>query len=191
MKTLRLLISVALISATWARPACAASIDFVEVSEGATILVQTSGLGLPVTISAASESASVTVGTTTATSVPLLSIGLTQPGSNTEGGGTGVSDLITARAFVSGSALTGAFQVSFQSDTEVGLSLPVGVVTTLIPETGLPQVVFSGSLPLLGIDLTITALSDLEPVPEPTTLLLWGSSLTGLGLARWRWRKQR
>lgn len=31
----------------------------------------------------------------------------------------------------------------------------------------------------------------LEPVPEPTTLLLWGTTMAGLGLAaRWRRRKQ-
>ena len=31
----------------------------------------------------------------------------------------------------------------------------------------------------------------LEPVPEPTTLLLWGSTMVGLGLAtRWRRREQ-
>jgi hypothetical protein len=27
---------------------------------------------------------------------------------------------------------------------------------------------------------------DLSPVPEPTTLLLWGTTMAGLGLARWR-----
>jgi hypothetical protein len=29
----------------------------------------------------------------------------------------------------------------------------------------------------------------LEPVPEPTTLLLWGTTMAGLGIARWRRRK--
>lgn len=183
MKTPHLIIAVALvialISPVCTGPASAASISFIEVSEGASILLLTSGLG-SLTASVGSESASVTVGTATGTSVPLLSIGLTGQGS------TQISDLISARAFISGSTLTGAFQISFDSDTEGPLNAPPGVVTTLIPETGLPQVVFSGSLPLIGLDLTITALSDLDPVPEPTTLLLFGTTVVGLGLARWR-----
>jgi hypothetical protein len=187
MKTPHLIIAVApviaLISLVCTGPTSAASISFIEVSEGAPILLLTSGLG-SFAASVGSESASVTVGTATGTSVPLLSFGLTEEGS------TQISDLISARAFISGGTLTGAFQVSFESDTEGPLTAPPGVVTTLIPETGLPQVVFSGSLPLLSVDLTITALSELEAVPEPTTLLLWGTTLTGLGLAA-RWRKRR
>jgi hypothetical protein len=31
---------------------------------------------------------------------------------------------------------------------------------------------------------------DLEPVPESTTLLLFGTTVAGLGLARWRRRRQ-
>lgn len=189
MKTPHLLIAIAvsiitLFSPPGTVPADAASISFVEVSEGALIIVLTSGLGSSVTTTVGSESASVTVGTATATSVPLLSIGLTEQGSSQ------ISDLIRASAFVTESSLTGAFQVSFQSDTETALTAPTDVVTTLIPETGLPQMVFSGALPLIGLDLTITALSDLDPVPEPTTLLLWGTTLTGLGLIRWRRSRQ-
>ena len=175
---------VVLVGPVYTAPASAASISFIELSEeGSTILLLTSGLG-SFTASVGSESATVTVGTATATSVPLLSIGLTDSG--------GISDLISARAFVSGTTLTGAYQVSFESDTEGALTAPPGVVTTLIPETGLPQVVFSGSLPLVGVDLTITALSDLEPVPEPTTLLLFGTTIASMGLlARWRRGGQR
>jgi hypothetical protein len=31
---------------------------------------------------------------------------------------------------------------------------------------------------------------DLSPVPEPTTLLLFGTTMAGLGLARWRQRRR-
>jgi hypothetical protein len=31
---------------------------------------------------------------------------------------------------------------------------------------------------------------ELEPIPEPTTLLLFGTAMAGLGLARWRQRRQ-
>ncbi len=38
--------------------------------------------------------------------------------------------------------------------------------------------------------LTVSVQSDLEPVPEPTTILLFGTAVAGLGLAaRWRRRK--
>src|SRR5260370_38055388 len=87
------------------------------------------------TTSTGSQSASITVGPVTGTSVPLLSIGLTQPGS--EGG---VSDLITARALASGTTLSGGVQVSFQSDTAAGPPPPGGVVPTLLPATSRLQI---------------------------------------------------
>ena len=130
MKTPHLIIAVALvialISLVGAGPASAASISFIEVSEGTSILLLTSGLGSS-TASRGSESASVTVGTATGTSVPLLSIGLTGQGS------TQISDLISARAFISGSTLTGAFQISFDSDTEGPLNGSAGSRNNLDP----------------------------------------------------------
>jgi hypothetical protein len=35
----------------------------------------------------------------------------------------------------------------------------------------------------------ITEVSDLAAIPEPTTLLLFGTTLAGVGLAQWRRRK--
>jgi hypothetical protein len=50
----------------------------------------------------------------------------------------------------------------------------------------------------IGTDIThmgpfnaaFTLSGDLEPVPEPTTLLLLGTTMAGLGVARWRRRRQ-
>ena len=97
------------------------------------------------------------------------------------------------------------FQVAFESDAETALS-----GTGLIDETGLPQIALQSSLsvPLVGsIDLTVNVQSDLDnggggggggggdngggdlsAVPEPSTLLLFGSSLAGVGAV---WRRYR
>jgi MYXO-CTERM domain-containing protein len=40
-------------------------------------------------------------------------------------------------------------------------------------------------------DFRLEFTSDLEPIPEPITLILWGTTMVGLGLAaRWRRRRQ-
>jgi hypothetical protein len=41
-----------------------------------------------------------------------------------------------------------------------------------------------------GTDIWSTQITELDVVPEPTTLLLWGTSMAGLGLALWRRRRQ-
>jgi hypothetical protein len=43
-----------------------------------------------------------------------------------------------------------------------------------------------------GTDIWSTQIIELNVVPEPTTLLLWGTTMAGLGLgARWRQRKRK
>ena len=129
-------------------------------------------------------------------------VALTEPGGR-------VSDLVEL-SIVSITSVTGAplgqnWTLNFFSDTDAasGLTLPTDtcpaadvtilcVVTT--PETGGPQPIgnlflnsngtpFSGGLGLFAV----TAQSDLEPVPEPSTLLLLGSGLAGLAV--WRRKK--
>jgi len=180
---------------TWVGSASALSISFLEpLSPTGNIAVSVVDLTAGGVISTSPELASLVVGTVTTSSTVLARVGLTQPGSgHLEGGGAGLSDLLTLRTF---SSLTGApvgFQVSFQSDSETGIPNPGGLTATIV-ETGLEQLLLSGtfSLPVVGlVDLTVTGRSDLEAVPEPATLLLFGTTMTGLGLAaRWRRRRQ-
>jgi hypothetical protein len=184
----RLLLPLALMTLTlaWVGSASAISISFLEpISPTVNIGVSTD-LGALASVFTSPELATVSVGNVTVgPSTVLLSIGLTEPGT------TNVSDLVTVRAFTQ---LPG-FQVSFQSDSETPLTLPPGIVTTLLAETGLPQIAFSSelTLPLVGnVALLITTQSDLDnggaPVPEPSTLLLFGSSLAGFGAV---WRRYR
>jgi hypothetical protein len=103
-----------------------------------------------------------------------------------------VSDIITVEAALVDSAGT-RFTMTFQSDPEAGLSLPSN--STQFVETGLSQNVFTGSIvvnpvPVPGpsslVPLVINITSDLEAVPESTTLLLLGSGLAGVGALRYR-----
>jgi hypothetical protein len=103
------------------------------------------------------------------------------------------SDFITVDATTVDSAGT-RFTMTFRSDTESGLTPPPNSVQFV--ETGLSQNVFTGSilvnpppgslLPSFLVPLVINATSDLEAVPEPSTLLLLGSGLTALGVSRYR-----
>ena len=190
----RVLLPLILVAVTlaWVGSASALSISFIEpISPTGNVDVSVLNLTAVGTIATAPESASVTVGTVTASSSVLAAVGLTQPGSmHMEGGGAGISDLIILRTFSSVTGLPVGFQVSFQSDTETGIPNPRNLTKTIV-ETGLPQTVLSGAfvLPVVGsVDLTVTAQSDLDPVPEPSTLLLFGSGLAGVATL---WRRYR
>src|SRR6202022_5202154 len=96
----RLLFALILVAVTLAGAGSASAvwISFIEpASETAGILVSTDISG---TIFTSPEFASLTVGGVTDSSAALARVALTQPGSmHMEGGGGGVSDLLTLRPF--------------------------------------------------------------------------------------------
>jgi hypothetical protein len=199
----RLLLPVVVLalSLTWVGSASAISISlsFTDLVPGADIVVDgvpALPVGVPVTVFTSPELARVTIGTQTTTST-TTSVGLREPGTSL------LSDRVTLQVYTLATLPVG-FQVAFESDAETALS-----GTGLIDETGLPQIALQSSLsvPLVGsIDLTVNVQSDLDngggggggggdngggdlsAVPEPSTLLLFGSSLAGVGAV---WRRYR
>ena len=137
------LIGICLIGST---PASAATISFSEDPNGtAPIAVATDIVGA--TIMTGLEFASLSLGNVTGASTLLFRRQMTNMGTMTgEGGGGGVSDVLTLSSFVSATGATVGFQATFQSDSETGISPPPGnfpaTVTNLL-ESGALQLLNS------------------------------------------------
>ncbi len=89
--------------------------------------------------------------------------------------------------------LSETLTVSFFSDGRPIPVVPGGVINNQVFETGGFQdltPIFALEPDTLPTDLKVEARSDFSPIPEPTTLLLWGTTMAGLGLVRWRRRRQ-
>jgi PEP-CTERM motif len=175
----------------------ALTISFLEPSNDSLQIVPTTDL-TGATITPGVESASVTLGTVTASTAILAQVALVQKkAGGMEGGGKGVSDIVTLLNFLNPAGAPVGFRATFQSDnstTEKGLPTPTTLTLPDLEETGLAQVAISGAFVLGGVgpsDVTINALSDRDVVPEPSTLLLVGSGLVGVSGALWRRGRRR
>ena len=195
------LIGACLIGTT---PASAATISFSEdPNETAPIAVTTDIAGA--TITSSIESASLTLGNVSGPATLLFRRQMINMGTMTmEGGGNGVSDVLTLESFASTGpvATIVGFRATFQSDTETGISPPPGNfpanVTNLV-ENGMLQLLtpsgFSTTLPGLGfVSLAVSAQSDAEEgvagVPLPAALPLFATGLGALGLLGWRRKRK-
>jgi hypothetical protein len=196
MNTKQLFVPMALIGVclllVGTSPASAATISFSEDPNGAAPIEVTSTGITNATILTSFESASLSLGNVTGAGTLLFRRQMTNMGTMTgEGGGGGVSDVLTLSSFVSGGVTVG-FLATFQSDSETGISPPPGNfpagVTNLL-ETGDLQLLtpagFSVTLPgtLEPVPLAVSARSDaderMEGVPGPVV----GAGLPGLILA--------
>lgn len=178
-KLARLCLPVALVAVVlaWSGSASALTISFIESgSETGNIVVTTDIAGATVTTSPESATLTATIPGVALTSPLSASVALR------DGSLTGpISDILTVTVSTSG-ALTATFQ-SDSSENPLSGSPQVSLI-----ETGLPQATFFAELaPEIGLHITTQSdLDPVQPIPEPSTLLLFGSSLAGVGAVLWR-----
>ena len=178
----RALLPLAVVALTlaWATSASAFSISFIEpVSETANISATTDLVNATVTTSPELASISAVIPGLPGVSFAPLAFALR------EGAITGpISDLVTI------SMTNGSLTASFQSDAETGLSVSGTPVLNAI-ETTVPQLftlIVASEVGSATFAITLQSDLDLAPVPEPSTLLLFGSGMAGLGAV---WRRSR
>lgn len=180
--------AVSALLVVWCGPVSALSISFVErppdfeisASTDIPVAVVTTGPGLA-TVNATVPGVLGGTGTS-------MAIGLLDPGTGL------LIDLVTV-SVSQGTADSIGIVVSYQSTDSPPLLPPAGGLTASTLETGLVQNVLALLLPRQEngpLDLDVTARGAVESgvpqsAPEPGTLLLFGSTIAGLGLAARRW----
>ena len=195
------LIGACLVATT---PASALMISFSEDPNETAPIEVTTDITNSI-ISTSLESASLSVGNVTGASTLLFRRQMTNMGTMTqEGGGNGVSDVLSLFSFGPAGAPPVGFLATFQSDTETGISPPPGNfpsgVTNLLENGNLQLLTppgFTVTLPGVDegglVDLAVSARSDaVERVPGPVV----GAGLPGLilavgGVLAWWRRRQR